>query len=38
MVECFEIEVDIKCVNEFWNVEVEKNLKLREVFDDVFVE
>ncbi len=35
MVERFEIEVDTKRANEFWNAEVEKNLKSREVSDDV---
>jgi 3-ketosteroid 9alpha-monooxygenase subunit A len=35
MVERFEIEVDTARANEYWNAEVEENLKAREVSDDV---
>jgi len=35
MVERFEIEVDTTRANEYWNVEVEENLKAQDVSDDV---
>ena len=35
MVERFEIEVDTTRANEYWNVEVEQNLKAQEVSSDV---
>ena len=34
MVERFEIEVDTTRANEYWNAEVEENLKARGVSDD----
>jgi 3-ketosteroid 9alpha-monooxygenase subunit A len=35
MVERFEIEVDTTRANEYWNVEVEENLKAQEVSNDI---
>jgi 3-ketosteroid 9alpha-monooxygenase subunit A len=35
MVERFEIEVDTSRANEYWNAEVEENLKAREVSGEV---